>query len=176
MHSPKAVLHAGRFRVERGLAGMSMYRERKVVKNHAQPFAVFFFRFLQHARHGPAGRTLEIAELFDRHCRLSLAAHMNAGRGAALGAVRRRESLGPIEREPAAECGEGHKPNNKKWQIPLHREPKENHWSANASKLSWTAIMRVRDPRESAVVLTNFEPGPYTAIVRSKNNSLVLAW
>ena len=27
------------------------------------------------------------------------------------------------------------------------------------------------DPRESAVVLTNFEPGPYTAIVRGKNNS-----
>lgn len=26
------------------------------------------------------------------------------------------------------------------------------------------------DPRESAIVLTNFEPGPYTAIVRGKNN------
>jgi PKD repeat protein len=27
------------------------------------------------------------------------------------------------------------------------------------------------DPHESAVVLTNFEPGPYTAIVRGKNNT-----
>jgi hypothetical protein len=29
-----------------------------------------------------------------------------------------------------------------------------------------------KDPRESAVVLTNFEPGPYTAIVRGKNGSV----
>jgi PKD repeat protein len=27
------------------------------------------------------------------------------------------------------------------------------------------------DPRESAIVLTNFDPGPYTAIVRGKNNT-----
>ena len=27
------------------------------------------------------------------------------------------------------------------------------------------------DPRESAIVLTNFEPGPYTAIVRGKGNT-----
>jgi hypothetical protein len=27
------------------------------------------------------------------------------------------------------------------------------------------------DPHGSAVVLTNFEPGPYTAIVRGKNNT-----
>jgi hypothetical protein len=28
------------------------------------------------------------------------------------------------------------------------------------------------DPHEAAVVLTNFEPGPYTAIVRGKNNTI----
>jgi hypothetical protein len=44
-------------------------------------------------------------------------------------------------------------------------------WESNQKAEIEAAGLAPKDSRESAVVLTNFEAGPYTAIVRGKNGS-----
>jgi hypothetical protein len=44
-------------------------------------------------------------------------------------------------------------------------------WQSTQKSEIQAAGLAPSDPRESAIVLTNFEPGPYTAIVRGKNNT-----
>jgi hypothetical protein len=44
-------------------------------------------------------------------------------------------------------------------------------WQSNQKTEIVATGLQPNDPRESAIVLTNFEPGPYTAIVRGKNNT-----
>ena len=44
-------------------------------------------------------------------------------------------------------------------------------WQSDQKTEIVAAGLPPSDPRESAIVLTNFEPGPYTAIVRGKNNT-----
>jgi PKD repeat protein len=44
-------------------------------------------------------------------------------------------------------------------------------WQTDQKTAIEATGLQPSDPRESAVVLTNFEPGPYTAIVRGKNNT-----
>ena len=44
-------------------------------------------------------------------------------------------------------------------------------WQTNQKTEIEATGLQPSDPRESAIVLTNFEPGPYTAIVRGKNNT-----
>src|SRR5436190_22523420 len=107
-----------------------------MVEDHAQFIAVFFFDLLELARHQAARRTLEVAEFLNRHCRLRFTANMDAGCRATFGTAGGCDSLGSIKCETAAEGRDGDESNNQIRQIPLHREPKENHWSANASKLS----------------------------------------
>src|SRR5205085_1667925 len=45
-------------------------------------------------------------------------------------------------------------------------------WQTDQKTLIEATGLQPKDSRESAVVLTNLEPGPYTAIVRGKNNSV----
>jgi PKD repeat protein len=45
-------------------------------------------------------------------------------------------------------------------------------WQSNQKAEIEATGLQPTDSRESAVVLTNFEPGPYTAIVRGKNNAV----
>jgi hypothetical protein len=44
-------------------------------------------------------------------------------------------------------------------------------WQTDQKTAIEAAGLAPTDPRESAIVLTNFEPGPYTAIVRGKGNT-----
>jgi hypothetical protein len=44
-------------------------------------------------------------------------------------------------------------------------------WQTNQKTEIVATGLQPSDQRESAIVLTNFEPGPYTAIVRGKNNT-----
>lgn len=46
-------------------------------------------------------------------------------------------------------------------------------WETSPEKAELISIgLQPNDPRESAIVMTNFEPGPYTALVRGKNGTV----
>jgi hypothetical protein len=45
-------------------------------------------------------------------------------------------------------------------------------WQSSPQKAEIEATgLAPKDSRESAIVITDFEPGPYTAVVRGKNNT-----
>jgi hypothetical protein len=45
-------------------------------------------------------------------------------------------------------------------------------WQTDQKAAIEATNLQPSDSRESAIVMTNFEPGPYTAIVRGKNGSM----
>lgn len=46
-------------------------------------------------------------------------------------------------------------------------------WETSPEKAELISIgLQPNDPRESAIIMTNFEPGPYTALVRGKNGTV----
>ena len=94
-----------------------MDRERKVVNDHLNPRPFFIFYLLEQAGHHAAGRTLEIAKLFDRHRGAGFAPGVNSGRGRVF---ERCRLLGSINREAGAESHEGHEANNQKGQVAFH--------------------------------------------------------
>jgi len=76
VHFPETVLQAGGLGGERGFPGVLVHGQGEFIKNHTELKAEIFFKLLERSRDCTAGRTLEVAEFFERDGRRRLAAHV----------------------------------------------------------------------------------------------------
>ena len=76
MHFPEFTLQPGGFRDAGRGEGVVVHLQRKIAKNDSNFPGILTFQFRQPTRDGFAGRTLKIAEFFDRDRRLRIAANV----------------------------------------------------------------------------------------------------
>ncbi len=76
MHFPEFTLNPGGFRDAGRDEGVVVHLQRKIAEQDADFSGILTFQFRQPTRDGFTGRTLKIAEFFDRHRRLRVAANV----------------------------------------------------------------------------------------------------
>ena len=89
------------------------------MENKPQTRAVIVHQLVQDAGHHAARRTLEVAELFDRHRRIGFAAHVGAAGHARCGG-RSGQLFRAVKGEATAHGDERDGHDNNKWQVAFH--------------------------------------------------------